>query len=152
MIDQRLTAFLHEGVGIHLGTRNECLEPNGARAIAVRVEAGGEHLVVYMAEIAARRVLTDLQSNGLAAVVVARPTDERACQVKGHFVGARPVSADERGMAQSQWDAFLDSLEYIGIPRESARTWISVADVAITLKVTEVFDQTPGPDAGKAIA
>jgi hypothetical protein len=152
MIDQQLTAFLQDGVGIHLGTRNEQLEPNGARAIAATVEDGGRQLVIYMADVAAKRVLPDLKSNGQAAVVFARPVDERACQIKGTFVRARRVKPEERIRAEAQWNAFLDNLEYIGIPRTSATTWITAADVAITLKVTGIFEQTPGPDAGKTIA
>jgi hypothetical protein len=151
MIGEQLAAFLHSGVGIHLGSRNDRLEPNGARAISLQVTEGGEQLVVFMADVAARRVLPDLKSNGLAAVVVARPTDERACQVKGTFLKSRRVTAAERTQALAQWNAFLDNLEYVGIPRASARTWVCVADVAITLRVTGIYEQTPGPDAGKPI-
>ena len=151
MIDQQLAAFVEDGVGIHIGTRNARFEPNGARAISLKVEEDGRHVVVYIADIAARRVLPDLESNGLAAIVLARPTDERACQIKGTFVSARPVEQHERDAATAQWDAFLDNLEYIGIPRTSAATWINIADLAIRLKVTAVFEQTPGPDAGKAL-
>jgi hypothetical protein len=152
MIGEQLAAFLHSGVGIHLGSRNDRLQPNGARAISLQVLDPGDQLVVFMADIAARRVLPDLKSNGYAAVVVARPTDERACQVKGTFVRSRRVTALERTQALAQWNAFLDNLEHVGIPRASARTWISVADVAITLRVTGIYEQTPGPDAGKTIA
>jgi hypothetical protein len=97
-------------------------------------------------------VLPDLKSNGQAAVVFARPIDERACQVKGTFVSARGARPKERVAAQKQWDRFLYNLEQIGIPRSAADTWITTADVAITLKVTGIFEQTPGPDAGKTIA
>ncbi|MCI0435569.1 MAG: hypothetical protein L0271_18280, partial [Gemmatimonadetes bacterium] len=64
MIDRELASFLQEGLGIHIGTRNARLDPNGARAAAVKVEADGEHVAVYVAEIAARRVLPDLEANG----------------------------------------------------------------------------------------
>jgi hypothetical protein len=151
MIDQQLAAFLHDGIGIHLGTRNANLEPNGARAIAIRVENAGR-LVVFMSEIAARRVIPDLEDNGHAAVVCGRPVDERACQVKGRFLSVRPATEGDRVYARAQWDAFLDGLEYIGIPRTSAATWSNVADVAIALEVTAVFEQTPGPDAGKQLS
>lgn len=151
MIDQQLTALLHDGVGIHIGTRNEQLEPNGTRAIAARVE-DGEHLVIFISSVAAARVLADLESNGLAAVVFARPRDERACQVKGTFEWSRPTTVDERAAALAQWNAFLDSLDYIGIPPAAAATWMNVADLAIRLKVTAVFEQTPGPQAGQALA
>lgn len=151
MIDEQLAAFLHDGVGIHIGTRNARFEPNGARAVSARVEPDGKHLVVYLAAIAAERVMPDLESNGQAAIVFARPRDDRACQVKGTFVSSRPVDEGERAAALAQWKAFLEGLEYIGIPARSAATWIHVVDVAIRLKVTAIFDQTPGPQAGTAL-
>src|SRR5262245_55344292 len=110
MIDEELAAFLQEGLGIHIGTRNACFEPNGARAIAARVEADGVHIEVYLAEIASRRVLPDLEANGQAAVCFGRPIDERACQVKGVFVGARAVCDAERAFVMRQWEEFGNSL------------------------------------------
>ena len=152
MIDGALAAFLQEGVGIHIGTRNERLQPNGARAIAVRVEPDGAHLVVYVARVAAARILPDLQSNGQAAVGFGRPVDDRACQVKGVFVEARDAAEDERAAVLAQWDGFLGSLEKIGIPRAATRPWVTWPAVAIRLKATAVFEQTPGPDAGAPLA
>lgn len=152
MIDEQLTAFLQDGVGIHVGTRNDDLEPNGARAISVRVEPDGRHLLIYISKVAAERVLPDLQANGLAAVVCGRPVDERACQVKGTFVEVRETRADEREAALAQWEKYLANLEHIGIPRVSSASWVTAPDLAIRLKATAVFDQSPGPMAGKAIA
>ena len=87
MIDPDLRAFIEGGVGIHIGSRTAVLEPNGARVTAVRVEEDLLHLLVYVPEVAASRVLPDLQANGAAAVVFARPIDDRACQIKGIFAG-----------------------------------------------------------------
>ena len=152
MIDPELTAFLEQGVGIHIGTRGAHLHPNGARAVAAKVEGGGSHLVVYVAEIAAARLRSDLESNGQAAVVFGRPEDERSCQVKGVFVDSRAVSESERPLLEKQWDGFLGQLEMIGIPRVAAANWITWPAVAIRLKVTTIFEQTPGPQAGAQIA
>ena len=152
MIDPQLAAFLEQGVGIHIGTRNEQLHPNGARAVAAKVDGGGTHLVVYVAEIAAARLRVDLESNGQAAIVFGRPEDERSCQVKGVFVDIRPATDSERPLMQKQWDGFLGQLEMIGIPRVSASNWITWPAVAIRLKVTTIFEQTPGPQAGAQIA
>lgn len=152
MIDEQLAAFLQDGVGIHIGTRNQHLEPNGARAISVKVEADGMHFLVYLATPAAERVLPDLRGNGHAAVVFARPIDERACQVKGMFVEARTVRPAELPHTRKQWAAFLHNLEHIGIPAASVRTWLDIPEIAVRLKATAVFEQTPGPEAGKTIA
>jgi len=152
MIDAELAAFLQEGVGIHIGTRDEARRPNGARAIAVHVEPGGAHLVVYVAAVAAARLMADLESNHQAAISFGRPTDDRACQVKGTFIDARPATAEDRPIVTTQWDGFLGSLEQIGIPRAATRAWITWPAVAIRLRATAVFNQTPGPDAGAPFA
>ena len=152
MIDTALAAFLEEGVGIHIGTRNDALQPNGARAIAVKVEEDGGHFVVYVARVAAARLLPDLEANGQAAVGFGRPIDDRACQVKGTFTGVRDATDAERAMVLAQWDGFLGSLEKIGIPRVATKTWITWPAVAIRIRVNALFNQTPGPGAGAPLA
>ena len=152
MIDRELAAFLQEGVGIHIGTRNEARQPNGARAIAVAVEDDGAHLVVYVAQVAAARLLADLQANGQAAVSFGRPIDDRACQVKGVFAGVRDATDAERDSVLAQWNGFLGSLERIGIPRAATRTWVTWPAVAIRLRANALFNQTPGPDAGARLS
>lgn len=152
MIDATLAGFLEEGLGIHIGTRNERLEPNGARAVAVKVDADGTHISVYLADVAAARVLPDLRSNGQAAITFGRPIDERACQVKGTFVGARAVTEDERPFMLAQRDAFVANLEMIGVARAGSAAWITWPAVVVTIKATHIFNQTPGVDASAPIA
>ena len=152
MISQELASFLQEGVGIYIGSRNQRLEPNGARGTAVRVENDGAELVVYMSKIAAKRILPDLEDNGMVAVSFGRPIDDRACQVKGTFVNVRVTRQQERAFVMTQWDRFLHSCEQIGISRLGAERWVTWPSVAIRLKVTAIFEQTPGANAGTAIA
>lgn len=148
MIDRQLAGFLEGPVGIHVGTRSEGLEPNGARAVAVAVEADGTHLVVYLVRVAAARLLPDLESNGQAAVSVARPVDERACQVKGTFVEARDAREDERPRVLAQWQAFLANLAQIGIAPQAYADYPTWPCVALRLRATALFEQTPGPGTG----
>jgi len=152
MIHGELAAFVQEGVGIYIGTRNAALEPNGARALAARVEDGGRRLVVYVADAAVPRILSDLQSNGHAAVTFGRPIDERAIQVKGTFVEVRPARDDERPTLDAQWDSLARTLEMIGVPRMARSAWPRWPATAIALKPTAVFEQTPGPSAGRQLA
>lgn len=152
MIDATLAGFLEEGLGITLGTRNERLEPNGARAIAVKVDADGTHLSVYLAEVAARRVIPDLESNGQAAVTFGRPIDERACQVKGTFVSARAAADDERPFMIAQRGRYFSNLEMIGIARAGSAAWITWPAVVVRIRATHIFNQTPGAEAGAPIA
>jgi hypothetical protein len=152
MIDHELARFLGEGLGIHIGTRDRQLQPNGARVTAVKVEDDGMHMWVYVPEVAASRVLPDLKANGPAAVVFARPIDDRACQVKGLYAGSRPADAVEQPYVTSQWERFVENLERIGIRREGLAAWRIWPSVAIRIRVTGLFNQTPGPDAGAPLA
>jgi hypothetical protein len=152
MITGELSGFLESGLGIHIGTRDGSLQPNGARAVAVKVEPDRVHLIVYVPEVAAPRVLPDLEANGQAAVDFGRPEDDRACQVKGFFVSARPATGDERLFVLAQRDGFLRQLEHIGIPRAVVSGWVTWPATAIRLKVTSLFEQTPGPGAGASLA
>jgi hypothetical protein len=152
MIDRRLRTFLEDGVGVHLGTRNGRLEPTGARAVAIQADPDGDHVAIFVAGVAALRVLPDLRSNGQAAVTCARPTDERACQIKGTFVDVRSATTEDRAFMDAQWMLFLDNLEHIGISRRGMTDWVTWPAVVIRLRVTAVFDQTPGQSAGAPLS
>jgi len=152
MIDVELAAFLQEGIAIQLGTRNERLEPNGVRVVSVAVDPDGRHIVAYVPDAAVAQVLPDLQSNGQAALVFARPPDERACQLKGTFTNAQPATAAERAGVEAQWDRWLDRLASIGVARATLEPWITWPCTAIRVRVTAIFDQTPGPNAGAPLA
>ncbi len=152
MIDAELAAFLEEGVGIQLGTRNERLEPNGVRVVAVAVERDGIHVVAYVPAVSAGQVLPDLESNAQAAIVFARPPDERACQLKGTFAGARAATEEERETVLAQWDRWLDRLASVGFSRPTFVHWITWPCVAIRLQVNAIYNQTPGPGAGARLA
>lgn len=151
MIDPELAGFLEEGLGIHVGTRDALLRPGGSRAIAARVEQGGRYLAVFLPQVSAGRLLPDLESNGQAAVTFGRPVDDRSCQVKGVFIDTWDATDEERSFVTRQREGFLHQLELIGIPRAVVAGWATWPAVGIRLKVTAVFDQTPGPRAGTPI-
>ena len=152
MIDPQLRAFLEGGQSIHIASRTARLEPNGARASAVRVEDDHLHVMVYVPEVAAGRVVPDLRANGAAAVSFARPVDDRACQIKGIFVEARPATDAERSLVEQQSLGFRANLERIGIPHVVTTGLIIWPSVAIRLRATAIFEQTPGPGAGALVA
>ena len=153
MLDKSLTEFLESGLAIHIGTRNGALRPNGCRVTAVRVEDQGRHLVAYLPKAATPAVLEDLQSNGQAAISFARPTDDRAVQIKGVFVSARDAEPSEEAFVMGQWRSLIGELDMIGLAAlTSTNTWLMWPCAAVTLRVTAMFSQTPGPEAGAVLS
>ena len=152
MIDTELAGFLREGLSIHLATRDARLQPSGARAAAIQVDADGRHVVVFVPDRAAARILPDLESNAQAAVSYARASDDRAGQLKGVVTDIRAAAPAEQPLVATQWQAFMRELELVGIPRDFALGWATWPAVAIRIRVTSVFEQTPGPKAGTPIS
>lgn len=153
MLDKSLTEFLELGLAIHIGTRNSRLEPNGCRVTAVRVEDQGTHLIAYLPKAATPAVIEDLTSNGQAAISVARPVDDRAVQVKGVFVSMRDADATEEPFVMAQWKALQQQLDMIGFASTTTTSsWTMWPCVAVKIRVTAVFSQTPGPDAGAVLS
>jgi hypothetical protein len=151
MIASDLASFLEEGIGIHLASRTAALEPNGVRALAVKVEEAGAVLAVYVTTVAAESVLADYRANGQVAVLFGRPVDERSVQVKGIFLDVRDRREDERAMVSGQWEGYRANLGLIGIPRAVYDRGPRWPVRVVRLRVNAIFDQTPGPSAGETL-
>lgn len=147
LLDPSLVEFLQQGLAMHLGTRNGRLEPHGARVVAVAVDADSDgHSVItaYLPATGSEDVLADLDDNGQVALACARPSDDRACQVKGTMRQVRQAQPAELDELQRQWQGFVAQLGLVGIPQQAASGWSVWPSVAVQFVVTAVFDQTPG--------
>ena len=152
MIDDDLVAFLESGLPTTIATRDGELQPDGAWAWAIRVDPDRRHVTLFLYEGAAETTLRNLRAHPQIAAVVDRPTDHRACQVKGVFESARPAGDDERREVERQVEGLARELLAIGIPRALSAGWKFWPAVAIRLRVTQLFAQTPGPGAGEPLS
>ncbi len=152
MISEEMAAFLPSGLSIVIASRGRDLSPDGARASAVVVDEDRLHMTVFVPSERAEAILHDLKKAPRVAVLFVRPTDDRACQLKGTFAGSRRGRPSEREAVRGQFDAFRAALETIGIARSLTAGWKQWPCVAIRIRVTEMFNQTPGPGAGGPMA
>jgi hypothetical protein len=147
MVTPELAEFLTRHIDVQVGTRDAELRPHSVRASAIR-PAGDQHVIVFLPEIGAQAVQRDLKDNGQVAIFLGRPPDFRAYQIKGTLAEARPANEDERAFIAGHWDSFLESMDVIGIKRPIFSHWPIWPAVAVRIRVTAVFSQTPGPGAG----
>jgi hypothetical protein len=151
LISKEIAAFIESGVAIVVGTRNGDLEPDGAAAWAVRVEPDGDRVTVFMYEEAGRAMLRNLRSFPEIALDIDSPITHRACQVKGVYLSSRAATEDERPLIERQIDGFGHELETIGIPRAMTDGWKTWPCLALEVRATQVFEQTPGPGTGELL-
>lgn len=149
LISDAFKEYLESGLSITLGTRDDEMNPDGARGYAVRVEEDRRRLTVFVYAKAAPAILANLEAHPEIALALDRPTDNRACQLKGIFRASRRGRAAERAEVERQVDGFLRDLEQIGIPRTMTDGWLHWPCVALTVDITEIYEQTPGPGAGE---
>ena len=94
----------------------------------------------------------NLERNGAVAVGFSPPTIARAVQVKGVATRVGEPEAADLERVERHVRSFVAESERIGAPAEvssacsCARAWLRSGS-----PIDEVFDQTPGPTAGRRL-
>ena len=118
---------------------------------AFRVGADRESVTLFLSEAIGGKTLENLRNNGKIAVTCTRPTDHITCQLKGQVRSIKPATSANREMSRRWHREFRAELSAIGVPSTLSEAWIIEPTVAVQISVSDVFDQTPGPGAGKKI-
>lgn len=150
-ISDELASFLESGLAIVVATRDAELQPYCAWGWAAKVERDRSVLTVFLYEDAAREMLKNLEAHPEIAIDLDLPTSHRACQLKGFHESSRPARASERALVEKQVEAFSADLDRIGIPRAMTAGWETWPCTALEVRVTELYEQTPGPGAGEPL-
>jgi hypothetical protein len=156
-LHDEIKAFLESGVSVLIGTRDLELVPEITRAWGpwVSEDRGSVHLCVPLAT--SGRTLDNLAGNGRIAVSCALPTNLRSVQLKGTCVETTEPDAADLAAVERHREAFAALNERIGVPRQRIETlWKRELEplpalVKLRFVPEQIFDQTPGPDAGSPL-
>jgi hypothetical protein len=151
MIPQSIVTLLETGVSVMVGTRNSSLMPECTRSWGIRVGTKRDTVTIFLSKAFAGHTLENLRDNGQIAVTCTRPTDHVTCQLKGRLKSMKPAAAADRELSRRWHREFMAELKAIGVPSALSEAWITEPTVAVEISVSDVFDQTPGPGAGKKI-
>jgi len=153
VLDPGLVAFVHSGVVVSVGTRDAELRPAFSRAWGPEVSPDGGSLALLVTAPAGSMTRANLEANGAIAVGFSPPTIARALQIKGVVTTVREPEAAELERAERHFHAFSAEAEQVGVPtRVARRAFAAPSDlVSVTCSIDEVFDQTPGPNAGRRL-
>jgi hypothetical protein len=72
-------------------------------------------------------------------------------QVKGKMVAVEAPSPDDLERAQTHVHAFVAEVGKLGLVGDLARRLVGNELRTVVVEVTERYDQTPGPGAGRAL-
>lgn len=154
-IDDDLKRFLESGLVVLVATRNDALQPFVTRGWGVLVHDDDRlRISVCVPRQASARTLADLAANGRIAVSCGHQATFRAVQIKGRSVLVEDASMIEGALerATEQFALFVEEAVKLGVPPHLAQVLFTTDLVSITVVADEIFDQTPGPGAGKKVA
>lgn len=150
-----LVAMMARGVSVNVGTRDERLRPSAMRAMGSLVDEARGAVTVYLSRRQAAQLLADIESTGRIAVMFSEPSTHVTVQLKASGATCRAATEADR----AHLDAYRASMEIeiarVGYPAPVTRAMFSyqIGDVvAVTFEPEQVFEQTPGPKAGKLMA
>ena len=143
-----LERCLTPGLSILVGTVDPHGSPASCRGIAIASDDNLQTLTVYVPVATGQETIRNVALTRRIAVAASNPADNCSTQLKGTTIDARIARDEEASCVRRALDAFSDSLDRVGVPRRLTRSVAHWPAFAITLRVEEIFEQTPGPQAG----
>jgi len=153
MLPRRIVEFVNGPYFFGIGTRDQCLDPACSMVAGALADAERDLVTVLVPDSQRGPTLENLQANGRVAVLIGHDQGHETYQLKGSFVAARPCREEELAIR----DIYLRKAEAFWYPEigDSISAYLSFLArgemTAITFRVEEIFDQTPGPGAGTPI-
>ena len=134
---------------VYIATRNAALEPLSTVAGGLRPADDDREVTVFLPAALSPLILANLRDNGQMAVTMVRPSDHRALQIKGVWLGERRTDDDDRAFLSRHRDEMLQEMGLVGVPRSAWRRLAWWPCLALRMEVRDTFVQTPGPSAGR---
>jgi len=139
------------GVSVTVATRDAGLRPEVVRAWGPAVTADGSLLTLSVPAPPGSRTRSNLEANGEITVLCVA-VDYRALQVKGRVVNLSEPTPEQLWLVEEHVQAFAANAQHFGHDLSQIRNFVQpVGHVAVTVSVREVYNQTPGRDAGMAL-
>lgn len=151
MITDAVIEFLTVGRSVAAGSCDAEGRPHATRCAAIRVAPDRQHATLFLAQHLAQSTLRNVADNPRLAIQISNPLDHRTVQLKGQVVETREASAEDRSYIEQYVSELAAVVDQIGMPHDRVVRMAQWPAAAITLRVREVFLQTPGPGAGTPI-
>jgi hypothetical protein len=148
VIDAALATFLEGGCAQNVATVDGDRDPTIGRAWGLRVTNGRFVRAIVGADTA---TAANLRTAGRIAVLLIDVSSYRSVQIKGSVVSVEPPSPSDDDVYEVYREEFSAAL--VAADRTTPLDEVlPTSIVAVTIDVDAVFEQTPGPDAGRSLA
>lgn len=152
MSQEKLRSFATGGVSVIVGTVDADGIPTCCRGIAVASRDDFDTVTVYVPAATGQETVANVATTRRVAISCSRPLSHETIQIKGVTRGVRLAPPTDEPLVRERLEQLGDVLEQIGFPRKVTSSVTCWPAFAIDVSVEQVFDQTPGPNAGVELA
>lgn len=131
------------------GTRDADLVPHVHRVSGWRLSPDRKSVECFFAEAFSRHLLSSLEDNGEISVTFCEVPSHETYQLKGKFVSSRSVDGDDLRVYEDYRARGVERIcELLGFTERAVRAYVPEPNLVVRFEVRDIFDQSPGPDAG----
>ena len=151
MLPNRIVDFVQGPYLMVVSTRDDRLFPCGDWAFGAMAQAEHDSVTIFLPDALHEANIRNARSNGKIALVMGHDDGHETYQLKGDYIRDRPCTDEDRAIQEvyrmklvTKWKPEMGEL----IERIVERLPYAKS-TALTFRVREIFDQTPGPNAGR---
>lgn len=149
VLTAELVEYMESGVSLLIASRDAGMRPVGARGFGVEVDAASGAVTVFLPAAGAAVTLSNLRDNGQIALTFSRAADHRSLQVKGSVFSITESDGRQRKLQDRYFGLFCEGLIFIGHRQNVLGRVRYYPSYALSFRIESMFDQTPGPGAGR---
>ena len=153
-LTQDIIDLLASGVSHQVGGCTKEGRPSLCRGLAAQVEPDGRLVVILSAE-SGFEVIAAVRDTGRVALNLTLPENYKSISLLGRDAIVSQGGAPFRELVLDRYQKFRAQLDVHGIPPSYTEAWYLRPDedlMAIRFTPFSARNQTPGPDAGSALA
>jgi hypothetical protein len=153
MLPSKVVEYVQGPFFQEIGTRDARLFPDVAFGCGATADPAEDTVTIFLPDAYNARCLHNLRDNGQVAVLLGHGEGHETFQLKGLYLSDRPTTEREQAIqdiyvkkALAYWHN-----EYSDHTEKYFNGLVRFPSTAVTFRVTDIFDQTPGPGAGKRL-
>ena len=125
--------------------------PALGRALGAR-RGPGAQLDIFISRAQWPRLVQPLAPGAPVAVTFSRVQDYRTYQLKGRLLGIDAATRDDLACVEAYQQVIGRLMASVGVPHAFVARWLIHQDVVtLSIDTEAVFQQTPGPGAGRLL-
>jgi len=145
-------SILSQPLGFWIANCNANNVPEVVRCMGLAPVTDPEQLTVFIPEVWSHLFVANLATGKKITFMATSVPTYESYQYKGEYLSFRPCTEQEVALQRMYLDGFGDEIVKVGLSKARfSQSFFHQPSLAITFRITDVFDQTPYKGTGAQV-